>query len=88
MWKTTGAEKYLQGAKGLLIPWGFGNRGIEGKIDAIKFARENKIPFFGICLGLQCAVIEFARTVCGNEGCKQQLNSGRQNHNCPFRYDA
>ena len=60
-----GAEKYLQGAKGLLIPWGFGNRGIEGKIDAIKFARENKIPFFGICLGLQCAVIEFARTVCG-----------------------
>ena len=60
-----GAEKYLNGAKGLLIPWGFGNRGIEGKIDAIKFARENKIPFFGICLGLQCAVIEFARNRCG-----------------------
>ncbi len=60
-----GAEKYLKGAAGLLVPWGFGNRGIEGKIDAIKFARENKIPFFGICLGLQCAVIEFARNVCG-----------------------
>lgn len=60
-----GAEKYLKGAKGLLVPWGFGNRGIEGKIDAIRFARENKIPFFGICLGLQCAVIEFARNKCG-----------------------
>ncbi len=60
-----GAEKYLKGAAGLLVPWGFGNRGIEGKINAIKFARENKIPFFGICLGLQCAVIEFARNICG-----------------------
>jgi CTP synthase len=60
-----GAEKYLKGATGLLVPWGFGNRGIEGKIDAIRFARENKIPFFGICLGLQCAVIEFARNMCG-----------------------
>jgi CTP synthase len=60
-----GAEKYLQDAMGLLVPWGFGNRGIEGKIDAIRFAREKQIPFFGICLGLQCAVIEFARNVCG-----------------------
>jgi CTP synthase len=60
-----GAEKYLTGSAGLLVPWGFGNRGIEGKINAIQFARENKIPFFGICLGLQCAVIEFARNVCG-----------------------
>ena len=60
-----GAEKYLSDATGLLVPWGFGNRGIEGKIDAIRFAREHKIPFFGICLGLQCAVIEFARNVCG-----------------------
>lgn len=60
-----GAEKYLKGAAGLLVPWGFGNRGIEGKIKAIRYARENKIPFFGICLGLQCAVIEFARNVCG-----------------------
>jgi CTP synthase len=60
-----GAEKYLTGATGLLVPWGFGYRGIEGKIKAIRFARENNIPFFGICLGLQCAVIEFARNVCG-----------------------
>ncbi len=60
-----GPEKYLTGATGLLIPWGFGNRGIEGKIAAIRYVRENKIPFFGICLGLQCAVIEFARSVCG-----------------------
>ncbi|MCX6121673.1 MAG: CTP synthase [Ignavibacteriales bacterium] len=60
-----GAEKYLKGAAGLLVPWGFGSRGIEGKIDAVRFARENKIPFFGICLGLQCAVIEFARNRCG-----------------------
>lgn len=50
---------------GVLIPGGFGERGIEGKIEAIRFVRENKIPFFGICLGLQCAVIEFARNVCG-----------------------
>ncbi len=50
---------------GLLVPGGFGERGIEGKINAIEFARTSKIPFFGICLGLQCAVIEFARNVCG-----------------------
>jgi CTP synthase len=57
-------EKYLKGIDGLLIPYGFGHRGIEGKIKAIRYVRENKIPFFGICLGLQCAVIEFARNVC------------------------
>jgi CTP synthase len=60
-----GPEKILKEFHGLLIPGGFGERGIEGKIKAIKFARENKIPFFGICLGLQCAVIEYARNVCG-----------------------
>jgi CTP synthase len=60
-----GAEKFLKGATGLLVPWGFGYRGIEGKIKAIQYVREHKIPFFGICLGLQCAVIEFARNVCG-----------------------
>jgi CTP synthase len=58
-------SEYLKGISGLLIPGGFGERGIEGKINAIKYARENKIPFFGICLGLQCAVIEYARNVCG-----------------------
>lgn len=55
----------MEGVDGILVPGGFGNRGIEGKIKAIQYARENKIPFFGICLGMQCAVIEFARHVCG-----------------------
>ena len=50
---------------GILVAPGFGLRGIEGKIDAIRYARENKIPFFGICLGMQCAVIEFGRNVLG-----------------------
>ena len=58
-------EELFDGIDGLLIPGGFGERGIEGKIKAIRYARENKIPFFGICLGMQCAVIEFARNVCG-----------------------
>jgi CTP synthase len=57
--------KLLKGVHGILVPGGFGERGVEGKINAIKYARENKIPFLGICLGLQCAVIEFARNVCG-----------------------
>ena len=55
----------MESVDGILVPGGFGNRGIEGKIKAIQYARENKIPFFGICLGMQCAVIEFARHVCG-----------------------
>jgi len=55
----------LEGYDGLLIPGGFGVRGVEGMLHAIRKAREDKIPFFGICLGLQCAVIEFARNVCG-----------------------
>ena len=63
-----GAESYLSDVDGLLVPGGFGVRGIEGKIEAIRYAREQKIPFFGICLGLQCAVIEFARNVCGLKG--------------------
>ncbi len=63
-----GAELHLAGVDGLLVPGGFGVRGIEGKIDAIRFAREKDIPFLGICLGLQCAVIEFARNVCGLKG--------------------
>ncbi|MFQ9978756.1 CTP synthase [Clostridium cadaveris] len=53
---------------GILVPGGFGDRGIEGKIEAIRWARENKVPFLGICLGMQCAVIEFARNVLGYEG--------------------
>ena len=58
-------DKVMEGVNGILVPGGFGNRGIEGKIKAIQYAREHKIPFFGICLGMQCAVIEFARHVCG-----------------------
>lgn len=58
----------LNTVAGILIPGGFGSRGMEGKIRAAQYARENKIPFLGICLGLQCAVIEFARNVCGLEG--------------------
>jgi CTP synthase len=60
-----GAEKLLSGVSGILVPGGFGYRGIEGKIKAIKYSRENKIPFLGLCLGMQCAAIEFARNVCG-----------------------
>ncbi|NLW24162.1 MAG: CTP synthase [Clostridia bacterium] len=56
-------EQYLKNVQGILVPGGFGDRGIEGKIVAIKYARENKIPFLGICLGMQLAVVEFARNV-------------------------
>jgi len=63
-----GAEKYLKGVAGVLVPGGFGNRGIEGKILAAQYARENKIPYLGLCLGMQIAVIEFARNVCGLKG--------------------
>jgi CTP synthase len=59
-----GADKFLKDVSGVLVPGGFGYRGIEGKIKAIKFARENKIPFLGLCLGMQCVVIEFARNAC------------------------
>jgi len=57
-------QEYLADVSGLLIPGGFGERGIEGKIAAVRYAREHKLPFFGICLGLQCAVIELARNKC------------------------
>ncbi|NPV54416.1 MAG: CTP synthase [Firmicutes bacterium] len=60
-------EVELSGVDGMVVPGGFGNRGIEGKIQAARFARERKVPYFGLCLGMQCAVIEFARDVCGLE---------------------
>jgi CTP synthase len=60
-----GPDRFLSDADGILVPGGFGYRGIEGKVRAVRFAREKKIPYFGICLGMQCAVIEFARDVCG-----------------------
>jgi CTP synthase len=63
-----GAAPLLSGYDGILVPGGFGERGIEGKIEAIQFARTRSIPFFGICLGMQCAAIEFGRNVVGLEG--------------------
>lgn len=59
------AGELLAEVDGILVPGGFGERGVEGKITAVRFARENKVPFLGICLGMQCAVIEFARNVVG-----------------------
>jgi CTP synthase len=61
-------EEQLEGADGILIPGGFGERGIEGKVEAARIARENGIPYLGICLGMQIAVVEFARNVCGMDG--------------------
>ncbi len=63
-----GAEVMLKGMDGILVPGGFGIRGVEGKIAAVKYARESKIPYFGICLGMQCAVIETARNLAGLAG--------------------
>jgi CTP synthase len=63
-----GPERILSGYDGILVPGGFGERGIEGKVEAIRFAREREIPFFGICLGMQCAVIEYGRSVVNLEG--------------------
>jgi CTP synthase len=60
-----GVERVLSGVDGILVPGGFGHRGIEGKIEAVRYARDKKTPYFGICLGLQCGVIEFARNVMG-----------------------
>jgi CTP synthase len=63
-----GWQRQLEGYDGLLVPGGFGKRGIAGMIQAIRYAREEKVPYFGICLGMQTMVIEFARNVCGLEG--------------------
>ena len=62
--KTKDLSKVFKNSSGIIVPGGFGNRGIEGKIKAIKYARENKLPFLGLCLGMQLACIEFARNVC------------------------
>jgi CTP synthase len=62
------AHEMLRDFDGILIPGGFGERGTEGKFEAVRYVRENRVPFFGICLGMQCAVIEFARNVCGLDG--------------------
>ncbi len=75
----TGLGDTLKGVSGILVPGGFGERGIEGKLLAIRYARENNIPFFGICLGMQCAAIEFARNVLG----KEKANSTEFDKNSP-----
>ena len=73
-------HEYLKDADGILVPGGFGDRGVEGKITTIKYARENKIPFFGICLGMQLAAVEFARNVCGLTG----AHSSELDPNTPY----
>jgi CTP synthase len=73
------SERILSGLDGILVPGGFGYRGIDGKVEAIRYARERGVPFFGICLGLQCAVIEFARHVVGLRG----ANSSEFDPDCP-----
>jgi CTP synthase len=75
-----GPARHLDGVSGVLIPGGFGVRGVEGKIKAIEFARVNKIPFLGLCLGMQCAVIEFSRHLCGLKG----ANSTEFNRNTKY----
>ena len=74
-----GVERFLQDAQGILIPGGFGDRGIEGKIKAVHYARSMRVPFLGICLGMQLAIVEFARHVCGLEG----ANSSEFNASTP-----
>ena len=73
-------HEYLKEVDGILVPGGFGDRGVEGKITTIKYARENKIPFFGICLGMQLAAVEFARNVCGLTG----AHSSELDPNTPY----
>ncbi|MBB6002463.1 CTP synthase [Arcicella rosea] len=73
-------QKKLENLDGILVAPGFGERGIEGKINAVKYARENKVPFFGICLGMQCAVIEYARNVIGLEN----AHSSEMNKETPY----
>jgi CTP synthase len=78
--ETEDLKKHLKGMDGILVPGGFGDRGTEGKIKAICYARENKVPYFGICLGMQLAVIEFARNVAGlKDANSQEFNEKSKN---------
>ena len=75
-----GAANFLEDVHGILVPGGFGSRGFEGKIEAVKYARINNIPFFGICLGMQMAVIEFSRNVCGIKNANtSEIDNGIKN---------
>lgn len=70
------ASKHLKGLQGILVAPGFGERGVEGKIEAVRYAREEKIPFLGICLGMQCAVVEFAQNVLGyKDACSKEIDA-------------
>lgn len=75
-----GAAAILSDIDGILVPGGFGKRGGEGKIEAVRYAREQKVPFFGLCLGLHCAVIEFARNMCG----LRNANTSEFDPNTPY----
>ena len=77
----------LHGCDGIIVPGGFGDRGIEGMIEAIKYAREHKIPMFGICLGMQMSVVEFARHVAGLEGANYH-RKGRHDATWPLSMQA
>jgi CTP synthase len=78
--ETEGPERLLAGFNGILVPGGFGERGVEGKVDTIRYARERNIPFFGICLGMQCAVIEYGRNVLGLTGAHSTEFSKETSH--------
>ncbi len=75
-----GVRGLLDQADGILVPGGFGDRGSEGKIEAVRYARENRIPFFGICLGMQMAVVEYARNVCGLAGANSSEFDEKSSH--------
>jgi CTP synthase len=79
------SAEQLSEVDGILVPGGFGDRGIDGKVDAVRFARENNVPFFGICLGMQCAVIEYARNVCGWKGANSTEFDPRTKYPVIFR---
>ena len=79
--ETGDVKEAFDGVDGIIVPGGFGNRGIEGMIKAVKYARENNIPFFGICLGMQISVIEYARNVLGIK----DANSGEFDENCAHK---
>jgi CTP synthase len=75
-----GAGRLLRGVDGILVPGGFGQRGTEGKIQAIEYARSHRIPFLGLCLGMQCAVIEFGRNVCGLKDANSEEFNPKSEH--------
>src|SRR3989338_7534353 len=75
-----GANKLLQGVDAIIVPIGWGKRGAEGKIQAVQHARENKIPYLGLCYGMQLACVEFARNVCGLKDADTEENSAETNH--------